>query len=399
MRVVISLTSIPGREELLGRALASVLAQTYPADAIYLWLPDGYRRDRLPAISHSVPRLRIGCCEDLGPATKLLPTLFQECDPETAIVTLDDDIEYGPSVVEKLVQGALLHPGAAIGFTGWQVVGDGGDAKVYHFDDALPECAMFQPVDVIEGYRGAIYRRGFFGSDVFAQLRTLQAFRLHDDILFGGHLASHKIPRLVRWYNCGSQQLPWPWKLHGEETGLHTRPGWRDRGEECYAYFRRAFGMDSHVHPGLEASDRLHLNAGSAVRRGFSAHGGVSGQPAACGSVRAELSCFPWPWEDGRFREVLATADVPTDERFCRWVLECARITKPNGTAMVTLPRSAVPWLEVQYGRGHWFTLLELCMDRGGAGSGSGLAACTAYDSPAVIEYDRDQLSMILVRR
>jgi hypothetical protein len=42
---------------------------------------------------------------------KLLPTLSIETDPDTAIITVDDDVEYPPQLVEKLVKSIRPTPG------------------------------------------------------------------------------------------------------------------------------------------------------------------------------------------------------------------------------------------------------------------------------------------------
>jgi hypothetical protein len=400
MRVVLSLTTIPGRERFVVRALESLRAQTYRSDAIYLWLPKGYSPGHLSEVLAGIRGLRVASCEDLGPATKLLPTLSEECDPETAIITLDDDIEYPPSLVHKLVQGALLHPEAAIGFTGWQVVAYSPEVKVRHFDDAFSECAMFQPVHVLEGFKGVLYRRSFFGADLMGHLRALDAFRFHDDILFSGYLASRGIRRLARWYGVESPQTATPWKLHCNESGLHVTPGWRRLGELCCDYFRSAFAMDTHIHAGYEPAERLQLNADSGARQGFSHHSCSRAQSKPAGTVSADLFRFPWPWADGHFKEVLARSGVPADERACDWLLECARITESGGTVKITWPLSAGSWLKRLYGWKGRFTLEELCTDDyDSAAIRSGVRDRSVYDSPAVIECDGDRLSLILVRQ
>lgn len=399
MRVVLSLTTIPGREQYVVRALESLRVQTYPVDAIYLWLTKGGRSGHLSEVVTRIPSLRVACCEDLGPATKLLPTLSEECDPETAIITVDDDIEYPPSLVQKLVHGSLLHPEAAIGFTGWQVAAYSPEVKVRHFDDSFPECAMFQPVHVLEGFKGLLYRRRFFDADLLGHLRALHAFRFHDDILFGGYLASRRIPRLARWYGVESPQTTTQWKLHCNDSGLHVTPGWRRLGQLCCDYFRSAFEMDTHIHAGYEPAERLQLNAESGAREGFSHHSCFGAQTKAAGTVSADLFRFPWPWADGHFKEVLARSGVPADERVCDWLLECARITEPGGTVKITWPLSAGSWLKRLYQREGRSTLKELCGgEHDTAAIRGGVRDSSVYDSLAVIECDGDRLSLILLR-
>ena len=117
MRVVVSLTTIPGRSDLLARAIASLRRQTRPPDAIHLWLPEEHFGADGTAYRFAGVDVRSG--PDLGPAMKSLPLLAIETDPETLIVPVDDDIEYPPDLIEKLVGTSALLPEHAIGFTGW----------------------------------------------------------------------------------------------------------------------------------------------------------------------------------------------------------------------------------------------------------------------------------------
>jgi hypothetical protein len=47
---------------------------------------------------------------DYGPATKLIPTLLEETDPDTIIVTVDDDVVYHPDVLQDMVEGMMQYP-------------------------------------------------------------------------------------------------------------------------------------------------------------------------------------------------------------------------------------------------------------------------------------------------
>jgi hypothetical protein len=48
--------------------------------------------------------VHVNSCEDYGSLTKLVPILDIEKDPDTLIVVLDDDMYYGPRVIEGLVR-------------------------------------------------------------------------------------------------------------------------------------------------------------------------------------------------------------------------------------------------------------------------------------------------------
>lgn len=234
MRIVVSLTTIPGRRTLLERTLDSIRQQTRPPDAIYLWLPrerfaDGAQDYRFPEVE-----VRVGA--DLGPAMKLLPVLDVETHPETRIVTIDDDVEYPPRLIARLAEASELYPNHAIGFTGWMLDRPAAPTGVIHYNASTPGAAPYQPVHVLEGYRGVIYQRRFFDRTLYEHLDALAAFRLHDDILFSGYLAYHGVGRLVCWYDDCARDAG-HWRLHGDGLGLHTTVGWLEQGRSCVAYW------------------------------------------------------------------------------------------------------------------------------------------------------------------
>jgi len=334
MRVVVSLTTIPGRERLVKRTLKSLARQTWQPDAIYLWVPTERFGSRTVPFRFRGVDVRYGA--DLGPAMKLLPTLSIEKDADTALITVDDDVEYPPELVDKLVRSSRLLPDQAVGFTGWSVVHDGGrSVEVRHMNEAVAGCGLFQPVQVIEGTRGVLYRRGFFDTDIFDDLRALPAFQYHDDILFSGYLANRKIGRSVRWFNSSAEQPARHWKIDCLHTGLHTTPNWWQLGWECWTYW-----SDQGIPPPyscVPAAERLQLGAAHDAQPGFTGHGlnGVSDGSA----LMHDLSQRPWPWPDRRFREVLILdglelRSLPMED----WLAESLRILRRGGVLKFRMP-------------------------------------------------------------
>ena len=107
MRVVASLTTMPDRYDKVARTLQTIRDQTYPLDAIYLAVPTHCRRLDIPypPLPETITTIaRIVRCVDYGSITKLVGALLMEEDPDTIIITFDDDIIYHPQVVEKLVK-------------------------------------------------------------------------------------------------------------------------------------------------------------------------------------------------------------------------------------------------------------------------------------------------------
>lgn len=336
MRVVVSLTTIPGRETLLKRAIASLHRQTRRPDAIHLWLPvERFGTDRAVTRFAGV-QTRSGA--DLGPAMKILPLLPIETDPETLIIPVDDDVEYPPELIDKLVHTSVIFPDRAIGFTGWNAIKDADKTQIHHLNEDVACAAMFQRVHVLEGYRGVSYRRGFFEPDIFEHLKALDAFRFHDDILLSGYLASRGIIRSVRWFGTSPAPPGNYWRLNGQDIGLHTELNWFEQGMACLDYWTRHF-------PGIfqpiathAKSERLQLGVNDNLRDGFLHHA----QPGTgtTGDVTHDLNVVPWPWPDGCFQEILALDIFQRWPLATHWLAECWRILKPGGVLKVRLPQT-----------------------------------------------------------
>ncbi|MGB5834353.1 MAG: hypothetical protein WBG92_20535 [Thiohalocapsa sp.] len=342
------------------------------------------------------PRLTVKRCQDLGPATKLLSTLTEERDPDTIIITIDDDVAYPPTLVQKLVQSARLYPNSAIGFTGWQRTKLPSDSLVQHFNDEISECLVWQPVDVIEGTRGVLYRRRFFNQSIFRHLSSLEAFRYHDDIFFAGYLSSREVPRHVRWFDRGFSSAPEHWTVNCQDRGLHTTPNWYQLGKECWDYWASYF-EDEKLEGGLPPSRRLQLNADTGGREGFTHHSSRSASRWANDESVADLTQFPWPWKDGEFREVIAFSRVPIDERFCRWLAECLRITERGGHIKLSFaPTSKVRKILARDGV---LRADDLCVANGHDSTDYASRSLDSRwkDAPCIIECDGDRLCVMLV--
>lgn len=243
MRIVVSLTTLPGREALVEGAIKSIQSQTRPADAIYLFLPrEHFSGGRIHVHFEGVTTCLL---PDLGPAMKLIPTLAREKDPRTLIITIDDDVEYPPKLIEKLLNASILFPESAIGFTGWNVTRIKDEIpEIKHMNQDIPGCRIFESVQVLEGTRGVLYRRSFFDNDILTHAYMHPSFRFHDDILFSGYLASRDIGRIVMWFDLFHGQGINNWKIHGLSDGLHTTENWYQHGWACWSYWAKSGAYD-----------------------------------------------------------------------------------------------------------------------------------------------------------
>lgn len=162
-RVVVSLTTIPSRLPHVPRTILSLAQQTLRPDAVYLMLPHESSKEPRPYWPLT-PELRnleqrglvsvVDCGADLGPITKLLPVLDVEREDTTLVVTIDDDNEYAPRMLESLYAGYCRHPGSRIGISGW-IRGRGLQQFVLVINPAADV-----RVDVVEGWAGALYPLG-----------------------------------------------------------------------------------------------------------------------------------------------------------------------------------------------------------------------------------------------
>lgn len=112
-KLIVSLTSFPGRINVVEQTIDSILRQSLKPDYVILWLAES----QFPTKERSLPRslvrykkhgLQIRWCEDIRPYKKLIPTLREF--PDDIIVTADDDIIYWENWLEKLYASHIKYP-------------------------------------------------------------------------------------------------------------------------------------------------------------------------------------------------------------------------------------------------------------------------------------------------
>lgn len=111
--VVVSLTSYPGRIEIVHKTIKTLLNQTIKPDKVILWLADEQFPDRI--VPDSLMELveyglDIMWCDDIRSFKKLIPTI--EMYHDAIIVTADDDNYYSVNWLEKLLSSYQKYPGA-----------------------------------------------------------------------------------------------------------------------------------------------------------------------------------------------------------------------------------------------------------------------------------------------
>lgn len=213
MRVVVTLTTMPNQYFKLVKTLQSIRNQTRQPDAIYLGLPKISRRlgTEYPPLPEEISNMcTVVSCTDYGPITKLLGGILMENDPETVIISIDNDMIYAPRTIEELLHYHEQYPNSAVGSSGMLL------------KYSCPMCAitpnennfLFQiskfhvppegrRVDSLYGYPGALYVRKFFPplellEDDFLKYALIDNNTLlNDDIVISGYLSLHNIERRI----------------------------------------------------------------------------------------------------------------------------------------------------------------------------------------------------------
>ena len=195
-RVVVTLTTTPARAHGLRPVIASLLDQTEQPDRIVLALP---RRSLSGALYPDIATLNLPpgaetiACDDIGPATKLLPAL--KAEPDAVLVVVDDDVIYPDRFLETLLRAHRADKRAAFGYRGVRLVPGAPFRELDHvFASGVPANA---PVDVLFGTWGYLVPPGALGSAVHDLASAPEAVRWVDDVWISGHLARAGVPRFV----------------------------------------------------------------------------------------------------------------------------------------------------------------------------------------------------------
>ena len=208
-RVVVSLSTFGPRLRYLKRSLPSILNQTRKPDRIIVSVPRVSRAGETNItealqLTKEWPLVTLHVWDgvDPGPLTKLVGALELESDPDTYIITVDDDVEYGQHLVETLV--ARASDRAAVGFECVEPRGvfvaerhrhvSTGKWFLFPFDRAVVGCYGW-----LEGVQGIIYRRAFFDLPQLLSLqrRAPMGCWYDDDVFVAGYLQAKGIQRRI----------------------------------------------------------------------------------------------------------------------------------------------------------------------------------------------------------
>lgn len=252
-RLVVSMTTIPSRIDVLYKTVKNIMKQTQLIDKIYLNIPYKSSKGDKYVIPEKLKTLVIKSKEsgipvvfnrpkeDYGPGTKLYPTLLKEKNPNTLIVTIDDDMIYDSRMIETLVKEFQMDQSRTIGLHGWNI---GPKGKMWDLDECSGDYT-----DIIEGFGGALYSKKFFmkkennewvdKSDSFIRMRkkVTECFFV-DDVYISAWLSKNNIPI----YLANKPDKYKEPKSHSESSSaLSDNPKVEERNKKCVMNFVKYF--------------------------------------------------------------------------------------------------------------------------------------------------------------
>ena len=207
MRTALTLTTSPQRMLHLPPVLDALLNQLTPPDAVYLNLPERYRNrdpylipDWLRDISEVTLLRRRG---DFGPVMKILPVLDVETDPDTLLITVDDDVKYPSNTISALLTAAQANPESAFGSRGFNFTNSKRHLQ--------PVRGNHSPCHVLQGYGACAYRRRHFDIERLHKSLASQpeTFRFSDDVILSNHIASRGVARFTVELASRLEHMPW----------------------------------------------------------------------------------------------------------------------------------------------------------------------------------------------
>jgi len=165
-QLIVSLTSFAQRFGTLAATLKVLLAQSVVPDRLILWV--GHRDiKKVPKEIYALRKHGLAICatDDIGPYTKIIPTL--DHFPEAFIVTADDDIYYGSTWLQSLVDGYGGDPKEIICRRAHKVVLDEtGKPLPYRQWRRETDCRARSRLVFPTGAGGVLYPPGCFHRDV-----------------------------------------------------------------------------------------------------------------------------------------------------------------------------------------------------------------------------------------
>ena len=251
MKVIVSFTTSPCRISKTKIMIDSILNQTRKPDYFLLNIPKIFPRTgksyNIPDFIKDNDRLIVNVIDrDLGPATKVIPTIQFIKDnnidiSETRIIYVDDDIKQLPNMIKTFLKFSG-NKNIILGTSGFNF------ASPIQCNETL--CLVAQRkhlsnTSVIEGYGAVCLSPEVFRSDFmhyFNSLSNIKYCLLSDDVILSNYYSMHD----NKCYIINTPDLNWI-NLHNhgcileygnESDALHIKNGNPRKYAKCIAYLK-----------------------------------------------------------------------------------------------------------------------------------------------------------------
>lgn len=224
--VTVTLTTIPSRlsstiDQGIKLCIESLINQTYDDYEIHFNIPYINKLTNeeyiIPEWLEQYNKIKIFRTDDLGPATKLIPTVERISDPEAIIIVADDDLVYDPNMVKQQVENQNKWLESITGYDGMRSRDAEGnfastfnDTRDYYFTSQK----ITIRVDILQHYKTVGYKRRYFEEDFFDFVKEYYSWS--DDLLIAAYFSKKKRDRIV--------------ETHESIPDLPTHEDWINRG-------------------------------------------------------------------------------------------------------------------------------------------------------------------------
>lgn len=190
--IIVSLTTIPSRQDKLYNTIKSLFLQDILPQKIVLNVPDYSIREKkgynIPSDITSLVEIRyVG--KDWGCATKFIPTILSE-NKEQKILIIDDDVVIPSNYISDYMYYSEKYPNSAIGTRGWDI------PVSLKWRDSKTIWG-YRNVDVLTGVGTILIKPRFFDERITDYNNAPKEAFFVDDIWLSGNLARNNIERVL----------------------------------------------------------------------------------------------------------------------------------------------------------------------------------------------------------
>ena len=192
VNIVVSLTTTPDKINQIQPVLKSIYRQSIKPDRIYLNIPREF--NIIPNWLKTDSKIIINKTNNYGSATKLITTLEKERDPNTIIITVNDDHIYPKHMVRDLAKQYLPDTYKVNYKLGAAITGVGLNILVDPNFKVEPKSILIgdRPSTFIVSMAGVAYKRAFFKDNIFSLINNIPKSCVEsDDLMISAYLLSN----------------------------------------------------------------------------------------------------------------------------------------------------------------------------------------------------------------